>query len=320
MTDAIGERSWLRPLGNTGLTVSAVTAGAAPLGGMPEAFGYDVTEDTAVDLVEAILSSAIRVIDTSNGYSDGRSEERIGIAIARAGALPPDFLVATKVDALGGDYSGQRIRESIRESKARLGLSTLPLVYLHDPEFHEFSNLAGPGGAVEALVELAKAGEIGHIGVAGGDVHEIRRYLDLGVFEVMLTHNRMTLVDRSAGELIQHARSLGIAVVNAAIYGGGLLANPRGESDRYGYRPVRPATRAAVTAMADLAEGFGTDLPTVALQASLRDPRIDSTVIGFSRVSRIGGITNAAAHELPDEFWNRLESLVPGRGDWLDFV
>ena len=90
---------WLRPVGQTGLTVSAICAGGSPLGSMPENFGYEVSEAQAVELVEAILESPIRFLDTSNGYSEGESERRIGMAIKRRGGLPPDFLVATKVDA-----------------------------------------------------------------------------------------------------------------------------------------------------------------------------------------------------------------------------
>ena len=134
----MSQRPWLRALGGTGLEVSAVCAGGAPLGSMPENFGYEVSESDAIDLVRAVLGSRIRFIDTANGYSEGRSEQRIGAGIAAAGGLPGDFLVATKVDARGRDYSGDRVRESIGESKRRLGLDVLPLVYLHDPEFHDF--------------------------------------------------------------------------------------------------------------------------------------------------------------------------------------
>lgn len=318
MTVSSSSRPWMRPLGATGLAISAVTAGGAPLGGMPEAFGYDVPESAAVELVEAILASPIRAIDTSNGYSNGRSEDRIGQAIRRSGGVPGDFLIATKVDAQGDDYSGERVRESVRESKSRLGLDTLPLVYLHDPEFHPFSVLTAPGGAVDTLKKLVDEGEIEHLGIAGGNVHELRRYLDLGVFEVLLTHNRWTLVDRSAETLIDAAREAGVAVVNAAIYGGGILANPRGSGTRYGYRPLRESTGSAIAAMADLAEEAGTDLATVALQASLRDPKIDSTVVGFSRRSRIDGIMAAASVSLSEDFWERLSSLLPPREDWID--
>lgn len=316
--NAVGRDPWIRSLGNTGLSVSAVVAGGAPLGGMPEAFGYDVDEDAAVDLVQAILGSRIRSIDTSNGYSDGRSEERIGKGIALAGGLPPDFLVSTKVDPKNGDYSGERVRASVLESKARLGMDFLPLVHLHDPEGYDFSSLSAPGGAVDTLVHLVEEGEIGHIGLAGGDVRELSPYLDLGVFEVLLTHNRWTIVDRSASDLIRRALSGGMGVLNAAIYGGGILANPAGGSTKYGYREASSATLAAIRSMAELAREYETDLPTVALQHSLRDPKISATVIGFSKPSRLDSIVEAAAHELPQEFWDRLETLVPAAENWLD--
>ena len=145
-------QTWLRPLGSTGLQVSAVSAGGGPLGGMPELFGYDTPEDQGIQVVLALLASPIRVIDTANGYSDGRSEHRIGVAIARAGL--GDMLIATKVDAAGGDFSGRRVRDSVAESRARLGLDHLPLVYLHDPEFHPDAGFDQPGGAIEALLAL----------------------------------------------------------------------------------------------------------------------------------------------------------------------
>jgi D-threo-aldose 1-dehydrogenase len=313
------DRGWKRPLGGTGLTVTAVCAGGAPLGSMPENFGYEVGERDAVELVQRILASPIRFLDTANGYSCGRSEERIGEGIRRSGGLPDDFLVATKVDAMNGDFSGNRVLASVRESKARLGLSALPLVYLHDPEFEEFVAMTRPGGALEVLVRLREDGEIGHIGLAGGQVQQMARYLELGMFEVLLVHNRWTVVDHSATELIQQAQDLGVAVVNAAIYGGGILANPNAGTSNYGYRPAKPATLAAIAQMADLCAGWKIELSTAALLASLRDTRIASTVVGFSKASRLKSIMDAAATELPDEFWAELEQLTPPRENWLDF-
>lgn len=309
---------WLRPLGSTGLTVSAICVGGGPLGSMPEAFGYEVTEGDAIDLVAQVLASPIRFIDTSNGYSGGRSEERIGKGIADAGGLPADFLVGTKVDALNGDYSGERVRQSVRESKQRLGLPFLPLVHLHDPEFHDFAMLTEPGGAVDTLVALRDEGEIGHIGVAGGNVHELSRYLDLGVFEVLLTHNRWTIVDRSAGPLIAQAAAGNVAVINAAIYGGGILAAPPLPDSTYGYRPVEAATLTAISRMTELCARWNTDLPTTALQASLRDPRISSTVVGFSKAKRLAPLLDAARSDSPQEFWDEIGELIPSEDHWLD--
>jgi len=285
---------------------------------MPEVFGSDVSEDGAVALVREVLHSPITFIDTSNGYSNGASETRIGLALAAEGGVPAGVLVETKVDARNGDYSAERVRRSVEESMRRLGLDRLPVVHLHDPEYHEFEVLAAPGGAVDALVALREEGAIGHIGVAGGDVHELARYVELDVFELLLTHNRWTLVDRSAGPLIAAAAERGMGVINAAVHGGGILAKPHAGLTRYGYRDAPPATLRSVAAMAALAEEHGTDLATVAVAWSLRDPRIASTVVGFTKSERIGQLLAAASVELPETFWTQLEELVPEPENWLD--
>jgi D-threo-aldose 1-dehydrogenase len=314
----VGGPDWVRTLGGTGLQVTAVCVGGAPLGGMPETFGYDVPQDEAVSLVEAVLASPIRLLDTSNCYSNGESERRIGLGIARFGGLPPDVLVVTKVDPRDGDFSGRRVRESVRESRERLGIDTLPLVHLHDPEFYDWDDLTSPGGAVDTLVRLREEGIITHIGVAGGDTRVLSRYLDLDVFEAVLVHNRLTLVDRSAEGLVQRATAQGLGVVNAAVYGGGILADPRAGSTQYGYREASPSTLKAVRRMAELCSRWGTDLATAALQFSLRDPRVHFTVVGISKRRRLDGLLAAAGAELRQEFWDELETLVPGPENWLD--
>ena len=309
----------MRPLGRTGVQVSAVCLGGAPLGSMPQNFGYQVPAGQAVDLVRSVLDSPIRFIDTANGYSEGDSERRIGAGIAAHGGLLPDVVVATKVDPRGGDYSGARVRQSVAESRERLGLAELPLVYLHDPESHPWQAMTGPAGAVQTLAELRDRGEVGHIGLAGGHTPTMASYLDLGVFEVLLVHNRWTLVDRGADALIQAAVDRGVGVVNAAVYGGGILARQHDDGRRdYAYRSARPETLAAITAMRDLCRAHSTDLATAALQFSLRDPRIASTVLGISRPERLRGVLDSAVTELPGRFWSLLDTLVPPSAAWLD--
>ena len=80
---------WLRPFGTTGITVSAICMGGAQLGSMPELFGYEVTEDAAIDLIRRVMAGPIRFLDTSNVYGGGRSEQRIGRAIANTVACRP---------------------------------------------------------------------------------------------------------------------------------------------------------------------------------------------------------------------------------------
>lgn len=311
--------TWMRPLGSTGLRVSAICLGGAPLSSMPENFGYDVAEQQAVDLVRSVLDSPIRFIDTANGYSAGESERRIGAGVRAFSGLPHDVVVATKVDAAGRDYSGPRVRESVAESRERLGLDDLPLVHLHDPEFHDWAEMTAPGGTVDTLVDMKRTGAIGSIGLAGGHAPTMNRYLDLGVFDVLLVHNRWTLVDRGAETLIDQAAHAGVAVVNAAIYGGSILARDHDDGNKsYGYRPAPPDLLEAITAMRRVCERFGTDLATAALQFSLMDDRIASTIVGISKPERVTRVLLSAAHSLPADFWDEIDSLVPPASGWLD--
>jgi D-threo-aldose 1-dehydrogenase len=315
---APGQSAWIRDLGPTGLRVSAVCLGGGPLGSMPALFGRDVPADEGVATVLAALDSPIRFIDTSNAYSDGESERRIGAALVEAGGVPEGVVIATKVDPAGRDYSADRVRASVEESRARLGVETLPLVHLHDPESFDFAEMSAPGGPVEALVQLKQDGVVGSIGLAGGRVQEIAKYLDLGVFDVLLVHNRWTLVDRSAGPLLDEAVRQGMGILNAAIYGGGILAFQAGGPTTYGYRPAPPETLAAVEAMRRVCSDFHTDLGTAALQFSLRDRRIASTIVGMSRPGRVARTLDLASEPLPDAIWPALEALLPPPHAWVD--
>ena len=312
--------SWMRPLGSTGLQVSALCLGGGPLGSQPQLFGEDTPAERGVATVLAALDSPIRFIDTSNGYSDGESERRIGEALRRAGGLPEGVVVETKTDPKGADYSGDRVRRSVEESMERLGFDRLPMVHLHDPENFAFEELAGKGGAVDALVALKEQGVVGAIGLAGGNVHEIAKYLALGVFDVLLVHNRWTLVDRSAGPLIAEAHRQGMGVLNAAIYGGGILAHQDavGSPTTYGYRPAPTPVLDAVAAMRTVCARYGTDLPTAALQFSVRDPGFAATIVGMSRPERVATTVAAAQASLPDDLFAELELVLPAEEHWLD--
>ena len=310
-------RGWHRRIGRTPLFTSTIIAGASPLGSMPDLYGYDVSESAAVDFVRALLRSPIRAIDTSNNYGDGTSERRIGKAIELAGGVPDDFSVITKVDRAGDDFSGTRVRRSFEESLERLGVGSVPLLFLHDPDAFDFEYMSSAGGAVDALVQLRDEGLADAIGVATGDTRLLHRYLDLGVFDAILCHNRFTLVDRSADELFTRAVERGVGVLNAAVYGGGILARP-GETTNYSYKPASPELLETIAAMNAVCVTSGIDLATAALQFSLRDPRIDATVVGITSESRIPSLIASAGTHVPDAVWDALEQLVPPASTWLD--
>ena len=128
------------------------------------------------------------------------------------------------------------------ESLQRLGLDHLQVVYLHDPEKITFTEATAPGGAVDALIQLREEGVIKYLGVAGGPIDLMRQYLATGVFETVISHNRFTLVDQSAEPLLNDAVQRGIAFVNAAPYGGGMLVKGPDLVPKYCYQPANADT------------------------------------------------------------------------------
>jgi D-threo-aldose 1-dehydrogenase len=307
-------------LGGTGLAVTPICFGTSPLASMAELYGYAVEEDRAVATVLAAFDSPVNFLDTSNGYGeDGTAERRIGEAIRRAGGLPPNLVLATKVDPdpRTGDFSGDRVRASLEESMERLGVEKIALLHLHDPERISFEEGVASGGPVEAMVQLRNRGLVEHLGVAGGPVGLLQQYLNTGEFEVVLSHNRYTLLDRSAESLFRSAADRGLGVLNAAPYGGGMLSKGPGVQQKYAYGSRDDRIRQAAEAMEAACQRYDVPLAAAALQFSMRSEVIDSTVVGVSSPQRITQTLELAAEAIPDELWPELEQLTPPQELWL---
>ena len=310
-----------RPFGRTGLLAPRLAIGTSALGSIPRIYGYGVDADQAATTLRAVLTGPIRFVDTSNSYGGGESERRIGAALAQLGGLPDDLLLTTKVDPdptdASGDFSADRVRRSLDESSERLGLNTFPLVFLHDPEKISFEFAMGPGGPVEGLLALQQEGRIGQLGVAGGPIDLLRRFVATGLFGAALSHNRWTLLDRSAGPLFDDCAERGVAALNAAPFGGGLLVKGPAAAPRYAYKDVSDTLRESASQMAAACDRAGVPLAAAALQFSLRDPRIDSTVVGITRPQRLAETVELATTPVPESLWAELEQFCPAPQGWL---
>jgi D-threo-aldose 1-dehydrogenase len=200
----------------------------------------------------------------------------------------------------------------------RLGVERIALLHLHDPERISFEEGVAAGGPVEALVDLRERGLVDHLGVAGGPVGLLQQYLDTGEFEVVLSHNRYTLLDRSAEPLFRTAADRGLGVLNAAPYGGGMLSKGPGEQSKYAYGSRDDRIREAAEAMEAACRRYGVPLAAAALQFSMRSELINSTVVGVSSPHRIAQTLELAALEIPGELWSELEQATPPRQLWLE--
>lgn len=306
------------PLGPTGLRVTPICLGCAPLGNMPDTFAYSVPEDRALATLRAAFTGPINFIDTAASYGDGESERRIGLVLKELGGVPEGVVLATKADRdlQTGDFSGDQMRRSVERSLRLMGLDSLQLVYLHDPEHSTFAAITAPGGALETLVRLKEEGLIEHLGVAGGPIDMSVAYVETGAFEVAITHNRYTLVNRSAEPLLQATAARGLALVNAAPYGSGMLAKGPEAYPRYAYQQAPEALVEKVRQLGAICERHGVSLAAAALQFSTRDPRVHSTIVGMTRPERIEQTVELARCPIPDALWPELEAVAdPERAD-----
>jgi D-threo-aldose 1-dehydrogenase len=308
-----------RLLGSTGFSVSPVCVGCAPLGNMPKTFEYSVSEQRAFETLRAVFGSPLNFLDTAASYGDGESERRIGEALEAIGGLPEGCVLATKADRdpKTGNFSGDQMRRSVERSLRLLGLDRLQLVHLHDPEYLDepgrepFEYMMAPGGPVEVLVGLKEEGIIEHLGIAGGPVELLIRFVKTGLFETVITHNRYTIVNRTAEPLLVLAVRRGVAVLNAAPYGSGILAKGPDAYARYEYREAPQELVERVRKMEGVCKEFGIPLAAAALQFSMRDPRVVSTIVGISRPERVEQTLDLATHPVPDELWPTLDALAP---------
>lgn len=300
-----------RRFGRTGFEVTPICVGGAPLGDMPETFAYSAPEERALETIRATFASPINFLDTAAIYGYGESERRIGLVIRELGGLPPGFILATKADRdpNTNEFSGDQFKRSVEGSLERLGLDRLQYVYIHDPEHTTFENIMAPGGPLAVLKQYKEQGIIEHIGMSGGPIKMLIRYLETGEFTAVETHNRYTLLNRSADPLLDVATRLDVAVVNAAPYGSGMLAKGPDAYARYAYQDAPPALVERTRQLAAVCQEYGVPLAAAALQFSLRDPRVTTTVVGMTKPERVAQTIELASHPIPDELWPALDAV-----------
>ncbi len=193
-----------RELGATGVQVSLIGMGGSHLG------LATVQEDEAIRLVHEGLDRGITFLDNSWDYNEGRSEERVGKALAQGGYRQKAF-VMTKIDGRTKEVAAAQIDTSLK----RLKVDHIDLLQHHevlrydDPDriFHE-------GGSMEAVVAAQKAGKIRFIGFTG---HK-NPHIHLQMLEVAKQHGfHFDTVQMPINIMDAHFRSFAQLVVPRAL-------------------------------------------------------------------------------------------------------
>jgi len=284
---------------------------------MGSTFGYDVAEVDAVNTILEALNGPFPYIDTAALYGDGESERRVGIAFRELGGLPANAILQTKQgrDPSTNDYSGDTVKRRMEKSLNLLGVDRIEIVYLHDQEWTTYDEAMAPDGPVAALRSFQEQGVIGHLGVAGGPIPVQMQYVESGLFDALIHHNRYTLLNRSADPLIDAAVSRGMSVLNAAPYGSGMLVKGPDAYPRYAYQQASSEMIERVRQFAAIADRFGVPLAAVALQFSTRDPRMTATIVGMSHPDRIADTIRFMVTPIPDALWDEIADIPYDQND-----
>lgn len=311
-------------LGRSGLAVTRLGLGLASLGGM----FAPVTEVDARATIDAAWRAGVRLFDTAPVYGYGRSEVRAGRALVERPR--EEFVLCTKVGRLiepGGpdtqsiwadpppglgprlDYSVPGVVASVEASLERLGLDRIDVVHIHDPDlrFAEAST-----EAVRALLELRASGVIGALSIGVNDAETAVRFLrvtgDSGIDCVLLA-GRYTVLDRSgATELLPLCRQLGVVVLAAGVFGGGVLADPV-DGGRHGFARIPQALAARIAVVRAACDRHGVSPLAAAAQFPLTDPSVAAVIVGARSAAEIEQTAAMFAHPVPPELWNELTAI-----------
>jgi D-threo-aldose 1-dehydrogenase len=299
-------------IARTGIMVTRIGFGTSALASIPSTYGYSVDEERALATLRAVFAGPSNFLDTSRGYGRGRGEQRIGTVIREMGGLPKGFVLATKLDR---DHDTNRFtasdaRRSLEESLEALGVDHFQIMHLHDPEYvPDLTEVTGRGGAIDELFKMKEEGIVGAVGLAAGTVEIMMPMLRNWDFDAMLTHNRFTLVNRNAQEMIDYCVSKGTSVINAAPFGSGVLAKGADAYKRYAYREAPGHVLDPIRKVEAICRRHGVPLGAAALQFSLRDPRITATLLGVTKPERIEEILEWAEWRIPAALWDELNAL-----------
>lgn len=332
-----------RTLGRTGLTVTALGLGTAPLGGLYA----DVPTRQALDTLAAAWDAGIRYFDTAPMYGNGRSEHLVGQVLRESGG---DFVLSSKVGRLmcseragrrlppappknpldpgwwNGlefrevfDYSYDGVMRSFDDSQQRLGFPRIDILYVHDigrvthADLHEHHwSALTKGGGFRALAELRAAGDIRGFGLGVNEWQAIRDALEEADLDCAMLAGRYSLLDRDAAEtFLPLAQKAGVAMVLAGVFNSGILAAPPGGRRKFNYADADPRVVAKVEELRAVCDRHGVPLAAAAIQFPLRHPAVACVVIGAKTESQLRQNIAWFDAPLPDDLWAELDALVP---------
>ena len=295
-----------RILGQTGLAVSPLSLGASSLGG---GIFRQVEEGDALRTVHLALDRGVRLIDVSPFYGYTRAETVLGKALR---GIPRDsYILATKVGRYGDtefDFSAERVLRSIDESLARLGVNYVDLIQAHDVEYGSIEQIQTE--TIPALHRLVAAGKARFVGATGYPLKPLLHLAQQARLDTVLSYNHLSLNDTTLLDVLTEFSSRGVGVINASPLSQGLLTD-RGTP---AWHPAPESVKRACAAAAEFVRTRGSDLAKLAVQFSVRQPGVATTLIGTADPANLERNLQWAEEPMDEELLKLVQTkLAPIR-------
>jgi len=323
----------LRDLGRTGLKVTELGFGTAPLGNLFRT----LADDTARATLAAARAAGFGYWDTAPFYGFGLSERRLGDALRGS-----DYVLSTKVGRVLNpvqgpidantprhgyatpmpfapvyDYSYDAVMRSFEESLQRLGLARIDLLYIHDigrmthGEENPFrvAELTS-GGGLRALEELRSSGAISGFGMGVNEIAACLEVMNHARLDVILLAGRYTLLEQNAlDELFPRCGEAGTTIVVGGPYNSGILAlgTKTAAPLYYNYEPAPADIIDKVRRIETVCDGHGVPLAAAALQFPLAHPLVASVIPGLDSSERVQQTVALYDHKIPAALWHDLK-------------
>ena len=316
-----------KPLGTTGERISELALGTIY-------FGSELDREESYEILDTYYEAGGRFLDTANnyatwleGYDEPESEKLIGDWLDERG-VRDEMTIATKVGfnppGMPRTLEPELIRRSVEESRERLGIDTIDLLYAHvdDPDTPQEA-------VMETFAELVDSGAVRHVGASNFPAWRIARANRIAEergwprFECVQPRFSYLIPDRDADfggqlpatdELIDYCDQEELTVLPYSP----TLQGAYGRDDRpipEGY--VRSENRLKMDVVEELAERKGVDGNAVVFAWLLEREQPTAPIIGCSSVEQLETNLEALEVEFTDaerERLNAVESL--GFDEW----
>ncbi|MEM7446427.1 MAG: aldo/keto reductase [Pseudomonadota bacterium] len=318
----------LRPIGKTGINVTPLGLGGAPLAGL-----FSPVEEKAAEAVmSAAMEGGVRLLDTAPFYGYGLSENRIGRAArlfgrdkvtisSKAGRLlkrrttpkdPDDGWFDPLPFEVVFDYSYEGILRSVEDSLHRLGTDRIDILLMHDIGADTHGDDAHPdlmkqamSGGAKAMQRLKEQGVVGAIGLGVNEWQVCAEALDHHEWDVFLLAGRYTLLEQSVlDEFFPLCQGRGASVIIGGPFNSGVLAG----GDTYNYAKAAPDIAERVMSLNAICDSHGVPLKAAALQFVLRHPVVAAAIPGMRSKEEFEENSGLLDVDIPDGLWSDLKS------------